>query len=105
MSASKGKAAMFAVTVTFQIKPNRVAEFISLIRENATASVRGEADCHQFDVCTDPARPEEVFLYELYTDEAGFKTHTTTPHFLKFDGQTADMIETKSAAFYERVHP
>lgn len=50
----------------------RVVAFMPLMRGNAVTSRLQEEDCHQFDVCTDPDHPFEVFLYEFYTDKAAF---------------------------------
>ena len=62
----------FAVVVTFQIEPARYVEFMPLMLSNAQASLTQEPGCLQFDVATDPARPNEVFLYEIYSDRAAF---------------------------------
>ncbi len=78
--------------------------FLPLMLENARASVADEPDCHQFDVCTDPARPDSVFLYELYTDLAGFDAHRQTPHYKRFDGAVAAMIEAKDVRTFATVH-
>ena len=61
---------MYVIIVDFEIKPDRVANFLPLMQENAAASVRDEPGCHQFDVCRDPDAPHRIFLYEtclLYT--------------------------------------
>lgn len=94
---------MFAVVVTFQIKPDRFDAFMPLMLENARSSLRDEEGCHQFDVCTDPDHPGEVFLYELYTDAAAFEVHKTMPHFRAFDSATADMIAGKIVHTYGEV--
>lgn len=94
---------MYAVTVTFQIKPDQMDAFLSLVTTNARASVENEPECHQFDVCSDPDRANEVFLYELYTNRAGFDAHRETDHFKTFDAATADMILDKKPAFYQTV--
>lgn len=94
---------MFAVVVKLNIHPDKMAVFLPLVRANASASVQNEPDCHQFDVATDPARPGDVFLYELYSDAAGFEYHKTTSHFISFDRETADMIADKDVATYAKV--
>lgn len=96
---------MFAVTVLFDIAPDRMAEFLPLMMRNAERSLREEAGCRRFDVCTDPARPHEVFLYEIYTDRAAFDAHLAAPHFLSFDRAVADMIRSKDVRTYAEVHP
>ena len=94
---------MFAVVVTFQIKSGEMETFLPLMTENARSSLREEPGCHVFDVCTDPARPDEVFLYELYTDRAAFDAHLASGHFKAFDAQVADLIASKTVQTYETV--
>ncbi|MDF1610201.1 putative quinol monooxygenase [Hoeflea sp. YIM 152468] len=95
---------MFAVVVTFKIKAGMINEFMPLMLENAQASLRDEPACHQFDVCTDAAQPDSVFLYEIYSDLAGFDAHRQTPHFKKFDAAVSQMIESKDVRTFARVH-
>jgi len=96
---------MFAVVVTFEVAPGKMAEFLPLISENARASLADEPGCHRFDVCTDPAREGEVFLYEIYEDEAAFETHQAMPHFSAFNAQAGDMIAAKEIKTYAEVGP
>lgn len=94
---------MFAVVVTFQIAPQQMAAFMLLMLENARTSLKNEAGCHQFDVATDEARPNEVFLYELYTDRAAFDVHLASAHFQTFNALTEQMIAAKSVLAYGKV--
>ena len=91
---------MYAVVVTFEIHPQHLAAFMPLMTQNAATSLAEEPACHRFDVWTDPARPDEVFLYELYTDRAGFDAHLQSSHFKAFDGQIADMVANKTVRTY-----
>ena len=93
----------FAVVVTFQIEPACYMEFMPLMLSNARASLTQEKGCLQFDVATDPARPNEVFLYEIYTDRAAFDLHLASAHFRSFDRGAADMILSKSVKTFESV--
>lgn len=94
---------MYAVCVTFTLRPGRIAEFLPLMQGNAQASLSGEDGCHQFDVATDQGRPDEVFLYELYTDRTAFDTHLASAHFNTFDAEVADMIANKIVRTYAEV--
>ena len=94
---------MFAVVVTFRIKPQAWDDFMPLMVENARKSLSGEPGCHRFDVCTDPARPGEVFLYELYADTTAFDAHLASPHFKAFDTAVAAMIADKDVRTYTAV--
>lgn len=93
---------MFAVVVTIQVRPGQMAAFKPAMLQNARASL-GEPACHRFDVASDPARPDEVFLYELYDDSAGFDAHRETPHYKTFDATTAPLIAEKTVRTYSLV--
>jgi quinol monooxygenase YgiN len=96
---------MFAVTVRLEVDPAHLEAFLPLMHENAQASLADEPGCHRFDVCTDPARPGEVFLYELYTDGAAFDAHLQTPHFKAFDAAAGPMILGRQLRSYAEVSP
>ncbi len=94
---------MFAVTVTFTIPLEKMHDFLPLMLANAQSSLQDEPGCHQFDVCTDPDQPGQVFLYELYTDEAAFETHQTMPHYGAFGEAAGSMIEDKVVKTFSQV--
>ncbi|MEL6476336.1 MAG: putative quinol monooxygenase [Pseudomonadota bacterium] len=83
---------MFAVVVTFHVHPGRMAEFLPLMRQNAANSLKLEPECHRFDVWTDAARPDQVYLYELYTNAAAFDAHLASTHFKAFAAKVEDMV-------------
>ena len=93
----------YAVCVTFLIKEGEVNGFLALVHGNAATSLAVEPACLQFDVLTDPARPTEVFLYEIYEDESAFQDHTKTEHFLDFDSNVSEMVVAKSVCTYRSV--
>ena len=94
---------MFAVVVTFVVKAQSTAEFMPLMLANAKSSLALEDGCHQFDVCTDPERPNEVFLYELYSDALAFQTHQSFAHFQAFNTETLAMLADKHVKTYTQV--
>lgn len=94
---------MFAVVVTFRLKPGRMARFLSLMVANAETSLAAESGCRQFDVCTDPDRPDVVFLYELYDGPAAFDDHVKSAHFLAFSAETESLVSEKSVQTYREV--
>ncbi len=95
---------MFAVVVTLTLKPDVREAFMALMHQNARRSLSEELGCHRFDVATDPDRPDEVFLYELYSDAAAFQAHLQSAHFAAFDKSTAAMIAHKDVRTYCEVH-
>ena len=94
---------MYAVVVTFHIEPKQFDSFVEHMRINAQASRDTEPGCHQFDICTDPDHPNQMFLYELYTDKAAFDAHTETDHFHAFNAACGDMIVDKDVRFFNSV--
>ena len=96
---------MYVVTVEFTIAPGQWDAFLPLMVENARRSRTDEPGCRQFDVCTDPARPGVVFLYELYDDRAAFDAHLATPHFKAFAAATQPMITARAIGTWQRIEP
>lgn len=86
---------MLVVTVTFEARPDHAAAFLGRARRQAADSLAKEEGCHRFDVCTDPNRPERVFLYEIYTDRAAFDLHLASAHFKAFDADAGAMVAAK----------
>ena len=82
----------FAIFVTIKLKPGTGAAFRPIILENATAAVRDEPDCHQFQVLTDESDPDTYFFYEVYSDAAALDTHREQPHYKTFIEAGKDMI-------------
>ncbi len=91
---------MFVVTVMFSIRPDAIDVFLPLMRAQAKTSVHLEPGCLQFDICRDPDRPNEVFLYEVYDDETSFQAHLDSPHFKAFDAQCAELVADKAVRTY-----
>ena len=94
---------MYAVCVKFDLKDGKTAGFMPLMRDNAQASLRTEDGCLQFDVLSDPDKPDTVFLYEIYADRAAFDFHLASDHFQSFDAATADMIAAKDIQTWTEV--
>ena len=96
---------MFVVTVKFTLAEGAAEAFMPLMHAQAKNSMALEPDCHHFDVCAVPDNPRTVFLYELYSDEAAFKVHLASDHFIKFDADVADLVADKQVACYHRSYP
>ena len=60
---------MYAVTVSFTLRPGARADFLPLMAENARLSLQREAGCRQFDVCTDGGEETEGRGSRRYTHE------------------------------------
>lgn len=87
---------MFAVCVTFKIHPESLPAFLPLMRAQAENSLDLEPDCLRFDIWSDDADPEAVYLYEIYRDAAAFQVHLESDHFKSFNDATLAMVAEKS---------
>jgi autoinducer 2-degrading protein len=94
----------FVVTVVFIAKPEFRAQFRAAMIENAEASRTREPGCRQFDVC-ESADGAEIFLYEIYDDEAAFKAHLATDHFQRFNEISTPWTAGKRVLTYQRLSP
>jgi quinol monooxygenase YgiN len=91
----------FVLVVEFEVtEPER---FLSLIAENARASVATEPGCLQFDVARDEKAPNRFTLYEVYRDKAAFEAHGTMPHFAAFFAAAKPLISAQKATRLERL--
>ncbi|TCO45015.1 quinol monooxygenase YgiN [Kribbella antiqua] len=72
---------MISLTVSLQVIPGHLGDFVEAIRTNAERSYHDEPGCRYFDVSQDEADDHHFTLYELYTDEAAVEAHRSAPHF------------------------
>lgn len=82
---------MYVVVVRISVIADRVSDFIAATLANAHAT-REEPDNVRFDVLQQNEDPTRFTLYEVYRDEAGFKAHQQTPHYLTWRSTVADMM-------------
>jgi quinol monooxygenase YgiN len=96
-------ARLFVVAAQFNIDPSHYAEFMTAIVDNARQSRQHEPGCLTFDVCADPTRSDQVFLYEVYRSEAAFEQHKRTGHFLHFQHKVTSWIVEKKVKLLNLV--
>ena len=96
---------MYVVIVDFVTKPEKATAFAQAVSENAKASLEREQACHQFDVCVSPDEPSHFFLYEIYSDRAGFDAHLAAAHFKSFDQMVEPWVMDKKVRIFERIEP
>jgi (4S)-4-hydroxy-5-phosphonooxypentane-2,3-dione isomerase len=66
---------MYSVLAHVTVQPQHMDEFIDLIREHASASLRDEAGTLGFDVIQDEAAPNHIYFHETYADEEACTAH------------------------------
>jgi quinol monooxygenase YgiN len=94
----------YAVAVVFRAKPEHRDDFRKAMLENAAASRTEEPGCRQFDVC-ESADGTEIFLYEIYDDEAAFNAHLQTEHYKRFNAAVTPWTAHKQVTKYRLIAP
>ena len=72
---------MITLTVSLQVIPGWLPQFVEAIRVNAERSFTDEPGCLFFDVSQDLTDDHHFVLHEHYTDEAAVEAHRGAPHF------------------------
>jgi autoinducer 2-degrading protein len=86
---------MFAISVTFRIQPDNIAEFRHTVIEQARNSLAREPDCLTFEVCHSLEDETEFLLYEIYRSADAFEAHKQTDHYAVFSETVAPWVEDK----------
>jgi quinol monooxygenase YgiN len=94
---------MFAITVEFTIKKERVEEFTRVVMIQAANSLRHETGCHRFDVCVNEDEPQRIFLYELYANEAALQDHRQTDYYAQFNATIQDWVENRDVTIWKKL--
>ena len=104
MVSSTTSSGAFVIIAEFEVKPDKLEQFLELARTDASQSVEREPGCRQFDVTLDREQPNRVMLYEIYDDEAAFDAHLKTPHLAAFRAGIESLILSRQVRRLTRIH-
>ena len=104
MAGQSAHRGPFVIIAEFEVKPDKLEQFLDLARTDASHSVEREPGCRQFDVTLDREQPNRVVLYEIYDDEAAFDAHLKTPHLAAFRAGIESLIVSRQVRRLTRVH-
>jgi (4S)-4-hydroxy-5-phosphonooxypentane-2,3-dione isomerase len=93
--AAAQSSGVYINAVDLVIVPSEMAKFIEAIKENGANAVK-EPGCREFNISVLANRPNHVFLYEVYDNEAALNTHRATEHFKKYQATTASMVADRN---------
>ena len=96
MSAAAQAGGVYVNAIDLVIIPSEMAKYVEAIKENAANAVK-EPGCREFNVLVMPNRPNHVFLFEVYDNEAALAAHCNTEHFKKYAATTANMVADRNA--------
>ena len=71
---------IYVNAVDLVIIPDQMTKFVEAIKENGANAVK-EPGCREFNITVLANRPNHVFLYEVYDNEAALASHRNTEHF------------------------
>ena len=95
-NAAAQSSEVYINAVELVIIPSEMSKFMEAIKENAASAVK-EPGCREFNVLVMPNRPNHVFLFEVYDNEAALAAHRNTEHFKKYAATTANMVADRNA--------
>tara|TARA_B100001179_G_C18579074_1_gene399009 strand:+ start:850 stop:1545 length:696 start_codon:yes stop_codon:yes gene_type:complete len=84
---------LYVIHAKLIIKEDKVDDFIEAITLDAIGSVNEEQGCLRFDVFQDKEKSNQLFLYEVYTNQSAFLYHTNTPHIKKWTETVKDWYD------------
>ena len=94
---------MYVVTVTFTVEAAAIDRFRARVKIQADDSLRLEPGCRRFDVCADPERPNQIFLYEIYDSAEAFQAHLASEHFHAFDAEVTRITISKDVHTWQLI--
>jgi autoinducer 2-degrading protein len=82
--------------VDLEIVPEHLTKFLEALKENGAATIK-EPGCLRYDIVQSTANQNQIFIYEVYADEAAVAFHRGTPHFKKYQEVTKDMVSKRQS--------
>jgi autoinducer 2-degrading protein len=80
-----------ASAVDLEIAPDQLDKFRAALKENGAATIR-EPGCRRYDILQSAPNPNQIFIYEVYANQAAVQAHRETEHFKKYVAATKDMV-------------
>ena len=90
--------------VTFTVPAEGMERFLAISKTNSEASLK-EPGITGFDVLVARDTPNTMLLVESYRDEAAYKAHRVTRHFLAFVQGAKEIGATRTAVVANRYFP
>lgn len=92
---------MMLVLATYRVLPGKLDEVSELVAELARCS-REEEGCLGYVVARSREQERTIALVERYDDEAAFRAHVSSPHYLRLGKEAIHpLLESREVGFYE----
>lgn len=77
-----------------QVAPEHLSEYISILKEEAEASVRFESGVISIYPMFQKENLTEIRILEIYADKKAYESHLQTPHFKHYKTSTLKMVKS-----------
>ena len=77
-----------------EIYPDHLDAYKAALKEEITASIRTEPGVLTLYAISVKGHPEQIRLFEMYSDAASYQAHLQAPHFRKYKEQTQQMVKS-----------
>ena len=88
-----------------EVKPEYLDAYLAAAADVGATSVREEPGVLCIFPMQDAEKPTSIRIVEIYRDEAAYKAHLATPHFLRYKTGTPHMIESLRLAPMRPLDP
>lgn len=85
------------------IDPAHLAEYTAALREEMETAVRNEPSVLNLWAVAEKHNPTHLTIFEIYADEAAYKTHIETEHFKKYKNTVQNMVKSLELVDVEPV--
>lgn len=75
-----------------EIDPARLEDYKAALKEEIETSIRVEPGVLTLFAVSVKERPSQIRIFEEYLDEASYRAHLATPHFVKYKTATQAMV-------------
>lgn len=88
------KSDMMVRISEIEILPEYLDEYNSILKEEASASVKIEKGVIAIFPMSQKENPTQIRIIEIYADETAYQSHLQTPHFQHYKTSTLKMVKT-----------
>src|SRR5580693_7607743 len=85
----------FVRIAELEIDPAQLESYKAAVKEEMETSVRVEPGVLAIYAVAEKDNPSKLRFFEMYADEAAYKSHRETAHFKKYAQTTKDMITSR----------
>lgn len=93
-----------ALVVDLKLAPGRLDDFVARASRHGETCLAEEAGCLRFDILVPRDGGDQVFLYEVYGDQAAVDSHLSTAHMARYLEDTKDMIAERKRHLCQLVN-